>query len=29
VSPPPGVIRFERISSVDVPVGWFSGNSSE
>ena len=28
VSPLPGVIRFERISSVDVPVGWFSGNSS-
>ena len=29
VSPPPGIIRFERISSVDVPVGWFSGNSSK
>ena len=29
VSPPPGIIRFERISSVDVPIGWFSGDSNK
>jgi len=27
VSPPPGIIRFERIPAVNVPIGWFSGDS--